>query len=239
MARRRVPVIPNGEATITIVDANVSLATFQNGVNGYIGNDAMPTSTANWSSITFGQDPVIRVDQAKGTAAVRPQQGFVEIRQFVWRRAATQVPMGSQIFDAFLTLNVSNAASGADIRILSDAPGLGSSNNATWESPQGNARSAITNGVTPDGFEASAKADAIVTEPGKAGKVQIPLNKETIQSWANGSLANFGWSIISTSPSLWQFNSSEGILAGTFKPELTILYTDPVEVEGHVQLLRR
>ena len=28
---------PNGEATITIVDANVSMATFQNGVNGYTG----------------------------------------------------------------------------------------------------------------------------------------------------------------------------------------------------------
>ena len=28
---------PNGEATITITDANVSVATFQNGVNGYTG----------------------------------------------------------------------------------------------------------------------------------------------------------------------------------------------------------
>ena len=57
----------------------------------------------------------------------------------------------------------------------------------------------ITNGVTPDGFEASATADAVVTEPGRAGQVQIPLNVETIQSWANGSLTNFGWSIVSNS----------------------------------------
>ena len=103
--------------------------------------------------------------------------------------------------------------------------------NATWESPQGNAGSSLVNGVTPDSVEASAKADAIVTEPGKAGKVQIPLNKETIQSWANGSLVNYGWSIITDDPSLWSFNSSEAFLIGTFKPELTILYTDPVDTD--------
>ena len=40
---------------------------------------------------------------------------------------------------------------------------------ATWESPQGNAGGVITNGVTPDGFEATAKADAVVTEPGQGG----------------------------------------------------------------------
>ena len=119
--------------------------------------------------------------------------------------------MGSQIFDAFLTLNVTNTASGADIRLfrmLQDWEQV----NATWESPQGNAGGVITNGVTPDGFEATPQADAVVTEPGKAGKVQIPLNVDTIQSWANGSLANFGWSIVSDSPSLWSFNSSEAFL---------------------------
>jgi hypothetical protein len=57
------------------------------------------------------------------------------------------------------------------------------------------------------------------------------LNPETIQSWANGSLPNFGWSIVSNSASVWSFNSSEAFLMGTFKPELTILYTDPVATD--------
>ncbi len=51
---------------------------------------------------------------------------------------------------------------------------------------------------------------------------------DTIQSWANGSLDNYGWSIINDAGSLWAFNSSEAFLVGTFKPELTILYTDPL-----------
>lgn len=219
---------PNGEATITIKDANVSVATFQDGVNGYDGTtDAYIDGELILDQ--FGQDPVVRVDQSKGTGTSRPQQGLLRF-DGMFGAAIGQVPMGAKIFDAFLTLNVSNTASGADIqffRMLQDWDQV----SATWESPQGNLGAVITNGVTPDGFEAAAKADAVVTEPGKAGKVQIPLNVETIQSWANGSLANFGWSIVSNSPSLWSFNSSEADTLGSFKPELTILYTAPVDTD--------
>lgn len=219
---------PNGEATITIQDANVSVATFQNGVNGYNGTtDAYIDGELILDG--FGQDPVVRVDQSKGTGTSRPQQGLLRFDN-MFGGALDQVPMGAQIFDAFLTLNVSNTASGAEIqffRMLQDWDQV----SATWESPQGNLGAVITNGVTPDGFEASATADARVAEPNKAGKVQIPLNVDTIQSWANGSLVNLGWSIVSNSPSLWSFNSSEADTIGSFKPELTILYTDPVDAE--------
>jgi len=219
---------PNGEATITIKDANVSVATFQNGVSGYTGtSDAYIDGELILDQ--FGQDPVVRVDQSKGTGTSRPQQGLLRFDN-MFGDAVDQVPQGAKIFDAFLTLNVSNTASGADIqffRMLQDWDQV----SATWESPQGNLGAVITNGVTPDGFEAAAKADAFVAEPGKAGKVQIPLNVETMQSWANGSLANFGWSIVSNSPSLWSFNSSEADTLGSFKPELTILYTDPVDTD--------
>ena len=60
----------NGEATVTIVDANVSIAKFQNGVNGYTGtSDAFLDGELAFDK--FGQDPVIKVDQAKGRASVR------------------------------------------------------------------------------------------------------------------------------------------------------------------------
>ena len=219
----------NGEATVTITDANVSLAKFQNGVNGYFGTtDAY--LDGEFTTDFFGQDPVIRVDQAKGTTVGPPQQGLLRFDD-MFGAALGQVPLGSQIFDAFLTLNVSNAASGGDIRFFRMQQDW-EQVTASWESPQGAMGAVIQNGVTPDGFEASAKADAVVTEPGKAGKVQIPLNVETIQSWANGSLTNFGWSIVSSSPSLWSFNSSEAFLTGTFKPEITILYTAPEASAG-------
>ncbi len=221
---------PNGEATITIRDANVSVATFQNdNANLYAGtSDAyIDGSSANNK---FGQDPIIRVDQAAGTGSVRPQQALIKFAD-LFGDGPGQVPWGAQIFDAFLTVNVTNTAAGANIalfRMLQDWEEI----NATWELPQGNAGFVITNGVTPDGFEATAKPDAIVTEPGKAGKVQIPLNPATIQSWASGSLPNFGWSIVSNDAALWQFNSSEAFLLGTFKPELTILYTAPASNPG-------
>ena len=216
----------NGDATVTIVDANVSIAKFQNGVNGYTGtSDAFLDGESSFDK--FGQDPVIKVDQAVGKYS--SPAGLCS-SSTTCSAAADQVPTGAKIFDAFLTLNVSNAASGADIRLfrmLQDWEEV----NATWADPQGNAGSLISNGVTPDGIEATAKEDARVTLPGKAGKVQIPLNVDTIQSWANGSLANYGWSIISDDPTQWWFNSEDAFALGTFKPELTILYTDPVETD--------
>ena len=218
----------NGEATVTIVDANVSIAKFQNGVNGYTGtSDAFLDAELSFDK--FGQDPVIKVDQAKATSNL-PQQALLKFDN-MFGAGSGQVPMGAQIFDAFLTLNVSNAASGADIRLfrmLQDWEEV----NATWADPQGNAGSSISNGVTPDGVEATAKEDARVTLPGKAGQVQIPLNVDTIQSWANGSLANFGWSIMSDDPTQWWFNSEDAFALGTFKPELTILYTAPEDTDN-------
>ena len=231
------PPVQNGLATVTIADANVSTKTFQNGVDGYSGTtDAFLDGEFIFDK--FGQDPVIRVDQVKGEGEetgldiVRPQQGMLRFEN-MFGDAINQVPMGSKIFDAFLTLNVTNTASGADIRffrMLQDWDQV----NATWVNPQGNAGGSIVNGVTPDNIEASGTPDTRVPEAltGQAGLVEIPLNVDTIQSWANGSLANFGWSIVSDSGSLWSFNSSEAFLLGTFKPELTILYTEPPAETG-------
>ena len=90
--------------------------------------------------------------------------------------------------------------------------------------------------MTPDDIEALAEPDAVVPDPGRAGLVEIPLNTDTLQAWANGSLENFGWSIINDSGSLWGINSSEAFLIGTFAPELTLLYTDPTASTGNFSL---
>ncbi len=228
------PTVANGEAVVTIVDADVLTKTFQNGVNGYFGtSDAYLDGEFIFDK--FGQESVVRVDQVKGegeqtAATVRPQQGLIRFDE-MFGNALNQVPLGSTIFDAFLTLNVTNVASGANInffRMLQDWEQV----NASWTNPQGNSGFSILNGVTPDNIEATSLADAIVVEPGRAGLVQIPLNVDTIQAWANGSLNNFGWSIVSNAGSLWSFNSSEAFLPGTVKPELTILYTEPETVTG-------
>lgn len=223
----------NGEATITIADADVQIATFQNGVDGYFGTQDA-TIDGELVFNRFGQDSVVRVDQVKGEGEdpitqVRPQQGLIQF-QNLFGDSLSQVPVGSTIFDAFLTVNVTNISPNAEInlfRMLQSWEEV----NANWIDPQGSAGSSILNGVTPDNIEATATPEATVADPGRAGLVEIPLNVDTIQSWANGSLDNYGYSIISDSGSLWSFNSSEAFLAGTFRPELTILYTDPVDTQ--------
>ena len=70
---------PNGEATITIIDANVSVATFQNGVNGYTGTtDAYPrrrvrrsTNSARIPSSASIRPRARRRPPAAGSAAIR------------------------------------------------------------------------------------------------------------------------------------------------------------------------
>ena len=219
----------NGEAVITIADANVSTASFQNGTDDYSG-----TSDAYLDGLQvfdkFGQDPVIRVDQVIGegedvAVVVRPQQGLIRFDE-MFGDGAGQVPAGSTIFSAFLTVNVQNNASGADVRffrMLEDWEEV----NATWTDPQGDSGNAIQDGVVPDDIEAIAEPDFRVPDAGRAGLNEIPINADTVQSWANGSLDNYGWSIVNNSGSLWAFNSSEAFLLGTERPELTILYTPP------------
>ena len=219
----------NGLATVTIADANVEIATFQNDVNGYSGT-ADTYLDGELITDEFGFDTVVRVDQVKGEGedtppAVRPQQGLLRFDD-VFGAGLNQVPVGSQIFGGFLTVNVQNTASGADVRffrMLQDWS-QGSSN---FLDPQGIAGNGIFNGVTPDDIEATADPDGVVPNPGLAGLVEIPLDVDTLQGWSNGSLDNFGWSIVSDSGSLWAFNSSDAFGVGTFKPELTILYTSP------------
>ena len=228
----------NGTSVVTIADANVEIATFQNDVNGYSGT---VDTYLDGELITdeFGFDTVVRVDQVKGEGedtppAVRPQQGLLRFDD-VFGAGLNQVPAGSQIFGGFLTVNVQNTASGADVRffrMLQDWS-QGSSN---FLDPQGIAGNSIVNGVTPDDVEATADPDARVPNPGTAGLVEIPLNVDTLQSWANGSLDNHGWSIVSDSGSLWAFNSSDAFGIGTFKPELTVLYTSPEPTQGTFSL---
>lgn len=226
----------NGVADVTIADANVQIATFQNGVNGYAGTqDTYLDGELQFNR--FGGSSIVRVDQEKGEGegaitSVRPQQAMLRFDD-LFGGALGQVPAGATIFDAFITVNVVNVAPGAEVNLfpmLQDWEEV----NASWFDPQGNRGSSILNGVTPDNLEASVRPDGTVANPGRAGLVEIPLDVDSLQAWANGSRENLGWSIISDASSLWAFNSSEAFLAGTVRPELTILYTDPVETDPGV-----
>jgi hypothetical protein len=229
--------IVGSPAKVTINDADVQVATFQQGVNGYTGTTDTYLDATD-PGFFFSLDETVTVDEARGEgdvvgSAIRPQQGLIRFDNFIGD-AVNQVPHGAQIFGGFLTVKVlSPTASNASIglfRMLQDWDGF-----ATWNDPQGSVGSGIVNGVTPDGVEAAATADAVVTTPDQAGLVQIPLSIETLQAWANGSLSNFGWSIVSSASNGWSFASSEDSSLTAFAPELTILYNNPSTTTGEGQ----
>jgi hypothetical protein len=227
--------IVGGPATVTINDADVQVATFQQGdANGYAGTTDTYLDAAD-PGFFFSLNESLTVDDAQGEgevvgADIRPQQGMIRFDN-IFGNAMGQVPEGAQIFGGFLTVKVlSPSSSDASIqlyRMLQDWDGF-----ASWNDPQGAVGGSIFNGVTPDGVEAASVADATVTTPAQAGLVQIPLSLDTLQAWANGSLPNFGWAIVSDSPNSWSIAASEDSSLDPFAPELTILYNTPSVVAG-------
>ena len=226
--------ITDDVATVTINDADVTVATFQNGINGYAGTIDTFLDGEQPALPVGGIAPRIIVDDAAGNPDfggatgdnIRPQQGLLRFED-VFGAGLNQVPEGAQIFGGFVTVTVFNeSSSAAEInfhRMLQDW-----NEQATWADPQRTvpgASGSTVNGVTPDGTEAAAFIDTSVPFPAQGGSVQIPLNQDTLQAWSNGTLDNFGWAIFSDSDSSWEFSSSED--AQAFRPELTILYTAP------------
>jgi hypothetical protein len=177
---------------------------------------------------TLGLDATVSVDQEIGLgAAARPSQGLLRFDN-LFGSDPDQVPLGSTIFSAFVTLEVQSASNGdASIRFFRMLQDWNEAT-ATWTDPQGLAGGNILNGVTPDGVEAAPVVDAVVPLPAGVGQVVIPLNRDTVQAWANGSLDNFGWSIVTDSGNDWAFTSTDDFLSiNPFRPELTILYAAP------------
>ncbi len=223
--------ITEGISTVTINDADVLVATFQDGVNGYFGTDDAFVDGENIFAQPGLDSKVIVDDAARDPdfggaegADIRPQHGLLKFEN-IFGAGMGQVPLGAQVFGGFLTLNVTNnSSSDAEIelfRMLQNWDEL-----ASWIDPQGSLGNSIVNGITPDGIEATSEADSVVSFPGQAGKVQIPLSRETLQAWSTGSLDNFGWAFISDSDSSWEFSSSD-VNVVNLRPELSILYTAP------------
>ena len=219
---------------VEIQDANVNVRTFQNGVNGYAGTsdtylDARQTidPQGSFASVVVSQE----IETAATADASRPSQGLLRFDD-LFGAAANQVPRGAKIFNAFITVNVVDpSAADAQIRffrMLNAWDEFG----ATWADPRGAAGGGISSGVTPDGVEADSLVDAVVGSPDGTLEVDIALNVDTIQAWANGTLENLGWVIVNDSADDWMFASKDDFVSSEpILPKLTILYTDPVAAD--------
>ena len=244
--------ITGDTASVRINDGDVIIADFQQGAIGTQGGgsysgteDTYIDSEPGRVNTVFGINADIRVDDAEGGdftgggegVDIRPQQGLISFDS-LFGAAGNQVPAGAQIFGATLTLFVTGQSdSTATInfhRMLGDWTEA-----ATWNNPQqGIGGGTISEGILPDDVEAAAIADFSVPAPAAGGFVEIPLNIETVQAWANGSIDNFGWVAISDSGSLWEFASSEtGSVAN--RPKLTLQYTDPTGQAGQFAFAQR
>lgn len=223
--------ITTATAIVTIQDADVNVQTFQNGVDGYTGTrDTYLDSRSPIDPSGFNASVVVsqEIEAAATAIASRPAQGLLRFDD-LFGAAGNQVPHGAKIFGAFVTVNVVDpSAADAQIRLfrmLNDWD----EGSATWADPQGASGSSISSGVTPDGVESDSIVDALVGTPGAAGLVDIALNVDTIQAWANGTLENLGWSLVNNSADDWAFGSANDFLSqNPILPKLTILYTDPV-----------
>ena len=121
-----------------------------------------------------------------------------------------QIPLGSTITSATLTLALSNGTTSpvSFYRMASNWTGLSN----TWDSLGG--------GIQTDGIEALATADVSLT--GLAAGVRTIDVAQSLQAWANGAL-NYGWMLSSGGSDGFAFSSSEG----TSAPILTVTYDPP------------
>jgi 3',5'-cyclic AMP phosphodiesterase CpdA len=128
--------------------------------------------------------------------------------------AATQVPPGARIVSAALrTKSLDNTVNHISLhRMLVDWPA-----DATWNSMNG--------GVTTDGVEAAAGADAsyLGLVPGPYYSWDVTA---TVLEWQQNPASNFGWVFVDDGSDGWDTPTSRALLQET-RPMLTVYYSIP------------
>jgi hypothetical protein len=196
--------------------ANAAVDTFQEGVSGYSGTQ--DTFLEQNTPDTSHDESLVKVEND----APQIQHGLIRFDN-IFGGGAGQIPLGSIINSATLTVEVDNTSSaGAQIRLhrmLVTWP-----ENATWNS--------MTNGIQVDDVEAKSAHDAQVADPASTGPEVITGLAAALQAWSDGD-PNYGWVLISNSTDGWDVDSSE---AGTSanRPLLTVDWTPGICPGGNV-----
>jgi len=183
---------------------------FVQGLAGYTGTqDAEIHSNATADTVQ-GTAAIVTVDNDDAGIA----QGLLRFDN-IFGAGPTQIPPGSFIVSATLTLNQVDQGSAANFhRMLV----TWDQTTATWNS--------MVNGISNDDVEAVAASDALSTaEPFPNGPMLIDVTA-SLQAWSAGQ-ANHGWAILSTGTGGWDWNTSESGAATA--PMLTVAYQSFVE----------
>ena len=156
---------------------------------------------------SFGGYTSVTVDRSDGLGAI---QGLLYFN--VIGSGAGQVPLGSNIHSATLTLQTNNGGSGGAFHRMLKSWG----ESATWN--------LLTNGIQTDGIDARIAAD-LKTGAVPVGKRSFNLTS-SVAAWSAGA-PNYGWVIKPLGKNGWAFSSREA--TSTARPSLTISYT-PADV---------
>jgi hypothetical protein len=179
---------------------------FQNGASGYSGtvdtylDEANPTlSHANDVSFFMDNDPT-------------DKQGLIRFDGIFGGNGTSQIPPGSTIRSATLTVNVNDASdTGAAFhRMLS-----------CWDDT--NTWSTFGAGIQADGIEAVATPDVPSSSNNNTPPVIHNITvTNSLAAWSAGAV-NLGWAALPLGASGWGFDSAQG----TIKPLLSVTFTPP------------
>lgn len=140
------------------------------------------------------------------------QQGLLRFDGII---GTTEIPAGSTINAATLTLQVSDTTTGliSFHALLADWDQA----STTWNNSFGG------DGVQPDDVDAVSTADDVVS----GGLTTVIVNvTSSVQAWANGD-DNFGWALLSSSGDEWTIHTSE---KNGLEPVLSVDFTPPPPV---------
>ncbi|MBZ5641119.1 MAG: DNRLRE domain-containing protein, partial [Acidobacteriia bacterium] len=213
---------PTGQTcnhTSGVCDLAPVTATFQQGdANGYSGTVDTYTYAAN-PTTSYATDVLLTTDFTPPTTDERQ----ILIRfDGIFGSGANQIPPGSTIRSATLTVNVSNAFGTNDYVRFNRMK-------ATWNATEtwnsfGASPWNSTAGVQADDVEAVADADVTVNNI-PTGLQSIAVTP-SLQAWSASPASNFGWVLRSGYADSLAFDSSD-VTTIANRPKLSVTYTAP------------
>ena len=185
----------------------LDIATFQEGSAGY--SSTLDTEVdSNAPSTNHGSNVEIEVDGSPNRQSLIRFEDLVGI-------GVGQIPIGSTINSATLTVDVNNATLFGNIdlhRVL-----VNWDESSTWNS--------LSGGISLDDVDAESIREDRLSNPDQTGSQTFVDLVSTVQNWVDGG-ANYGWVIVNDDGDSWRFASSEDVTVGD-RPLLTVDYTPP------------
>ena len=205
----------------TAVPVAADTRTFQQGdVNGYTG-----TVDAYVDVGAPGDDnSVATLLTADGPPSATDERQILIRFDNIFGSGSTQIPAGSTITSATLTVNVSNAFGTTEYVRFHRMQ-------QTWNAPDnwntfGASPWNATAGIQPDDVEAVAAADVTINNI-PTGLQSITVTA-SLQAWAAAPASNFGWVLRSGTADSLAFDSSE-VATQANRPKLTVQYLPPCQ----------